>query len=70
MKSLIYLLAGFAIGILLAPEKGADTRRKIAEQLGDAKEDGENFIKDVRRNANAKLQSSFESGDYTPDQTM
>jgi gas vesicle protein len=70
MKSLIYLLAGFAIGILLAPEKGADTRKKIAEQFGDAKEDGENFLNEVRKNAKAKFQSPYQGGDYTADQTM
>lgn len=46
------VVAGAAAGILLAPQKGEDTRAKIAESLKEAgvklnKEDFEKLVKDL-----------------------
>lgn len=43
-KILLVLLAGVAIGMLLAPEKGTETWKKLAEGLDDIKD---NAIKDM-----------------------
>jgi gas vesicle protein len=37
-KILFVLLAGVAVGILLAPEKGSETRKKLVEGLDDIKD--------------------------------
>ena len=37
-KRLLLLLAGIGIGILLAPDKGSATRRKIIDSFDDLKE--------------------------------
>lgn len=37
-RSFWFLLAGVAIGILIAPEKGVDTRKKITDLLEDYKD--------------------------------
>lgn len=39
-------LAGVAIGMLMAPEKGGDARKKIADTLGDIVSRIGDFIKD------------------------
>jgi gas vesicle protein len=47
-KILTGILAGIAIGILLAPDKGTETRRKISERLRDAKDSVDDFISESR----------------------
>jgi len=41
------LLAGVAIGILLAPDKGSETRRKLAAKGEDLKDKFTDFVDDV-----------------------
>lgn len=38
IRSLLFLLAGIAVGVLIAPEKGADTRKKITACFDDYRE--------------------------------
>lgn len=38
------ILIGIGIGLLIAPEKGAETRRKIAKLFTDVKEDAKNVV--------------------------
>lgn len=56
-KSFIILLAGIVIGILIAPEKGIDTRKKIADRLDDYRDDAEDLIKE----SSGKIKSKFQS---------
>lgn len=51
MKSIEFLLAGIIIGILIAPDKGSETRRKIFGKIEDYKDDAEDFINDTARKA-------------------
>ncbi len=37
-KTIITLLSGVAIGLLLAPAKGAETINKVRDRLGDLKD--------------------------------
>jgi gas vesicle protein len=48
MKKVFYLiLAGVAIGILVAPRKGSETRRKILDNFGDLKNDAMDQVNDI-----------------------
>lgn len=57
-KALMLLLAGVAIGILIAPEKGEDTRRKITNRLVDIGDEAEGLVKDASSKIKSKLQSA------------
>lgn len=57
-KALMLLLAGVAIGILIAPKKGEDTRRKITNRLEDIGDEAEGLVKDASSKIKSKLQSA------------
>ncbi len=52
------LLAGVAIGILIAPAKGSETRKKIVDGASDLKEDLSDFLHDTAENVKSGLASA------------
>jgi gas vesicle protein len=56
-KLLTALLAGIAIGILVAPRKGSETRRRIMDGAMDIRDDINDFIQDTTENLNSGLAS-------------
>ncbi len=48
MKKLLFILAtGIAVGLLIAPEKGSDTWKKLMDGLDDIKDKAEDEINDL-----------------------
>lgn len=47
MKAIIYLIAGVTIGLLIAPEKGAEMRRKLMGKMNDATDKSNDGFGDV-----------------------
>lgn len=50
-KLLVGLTAGILIGVLLAPDKGSETRRKLREQANDLKDQFNDFIDNLGNKA-------------------
>ena len=50
-KLLVGLTAGILIGVLLAPDKGSETRRKLREQANDLKDQFNYFIDNLGNKA-------------------
>jgi len=72
-KTLITLAAGIAIGILIAPRKGSETRRKIVNRFNDFTEDvadnadqlyvsGKNLVETVKNDARGFVRSVKDMG--------
>ena len=57
-KILTALLAGVAIGILVAPRKGSETRRRILDGALDIQDDINDFIQDTSENISSGLASA------------
>ena len=53
-RALIFLVAGITLGLLLAPEKGAETRKKLLGKFDDAAGDTKDFLGDAASNLKAK----------------
>jgi len=48
-KFLLTLTAGIAIGILIAPRKGSETRKILSDGLDDLKNDFDKFFKEEEK---------------------
>ena len=55
------ILAGLVVGILLAPEKGSETRRKIADKGIDLKNKFNDFVDELSSEAEDLAE---EAGDF------
>lgn len=62
LGALAGLAAGAVLGILFAPEKGAVTRKKIAEKGADAANDMKNKYNDVINTLASRLETVKNNG--------
>jgi len=67
MKTTLLLLAGVAagvcIGLLVAPDKGSETRKKVAEATSDW---ADKFMNMMSRTGNGRTRKEFSSPSRTP----
>lgn len=56
-KALMLVLAGVAIGLLVAPDKGSATQRKVSNWLSGKTEDAKDFAEDAADNVRSKARS-------------
>ena len=54
MKSLILILSGVAVGLLLAPEKGSETRKKVQGWIDDYRGDAKDMARGAAREAKSE----------------
>jgi gas vesicle protein len=63
MKNIILaLLAGVAAGILLAPDKGSETRKKLFGKIGDLSDDISDGANDLYKQGKRALQEGVSKG--------
>ena len=52
-RAIILLAAGVMLGLLLAPEKGTEMRKKLMGRLDDAADDTKDYLNDAASNLKA-----------------
>jgi gas vesicle protein len=57
-KILLAVLAGVGIGMLLAPDKGSATRKKLTGKFNDLKDQAQDSIDDLADNAKDAINSA------------
>ncbi|HVG41238.1 MAG TPA: YtxH domain-containing protein [Chitinophagaceae bacterium] len=57
-KALMLVLAGIAIGILIAPDKGSETLKKVTNRLDDYTDEAKDAISDASGKIKSKLHSA------------
>jgi gas vesicle protein len=65
-KILLSLLAGVAIGVLLAPDKGSETLKKVRNRLNDYKDDAQDQAEELA----GKAKSVFNKGRNKVNETF
>jgi gas vesicle protein len=65
-KVMFSLLAGVAIGLLLAPDKGSETLRKLRSRLNDYKEQAEDEADELA----GKARKAFNKGRSTVSNSL
>jgi gas vesicle protein len=65
-KILFSLLAGVAIGLLLAPDKGSETLKKLRSRLNDYKDQAEDQADELA----GKARKAFNKGRNAVSETM
>ncbi len=58
LKTIKVFLAGIVIGILIAPDKGSRTRRRIADKISGAAEGAGNYVSEKAAAVNSTLDSA------------
>jgi len=57
-KILLAALAGIGIGLLIAPDKGSNTRKRLSGKFNDLKDQAQDSIGDLADNAKHAINSA------------
>ena len=58
MRTLKIFIAGVIVGILCAPDSGAETRKKLVDAFSSYKDDAKDYVKDVADRVEDKIDAA------------